>query len=186
MVDYKEVVNSIDVPPNTGVDGFLHTIRSILALPRVQSINIEGSGKVTYKHFALEDEALIGIEFEGLEPWYIIRNAEVQEFFTDYTNAAVVISELFDRVAIEKLHPISFVTGANSIIWEWYEYTTGIRPRAGDQVFGLPLYMDRNAPDSVLILCSGYSRGGALIDTKKSFKIEMFVASAPETTVEVF
>ena len=188
MPDYKEIVNSIDVPPNTGVDGFLHTVRTILDLPRVQSINIDGNGKVTYKHFvADDDEAVIGVEFKGLEPWYIIRNAEVQEMLVEHSSAATVVASLLDRMSLERLHPIAFVTGANSVLWEWYRTTTGDHLQSNDYLFGLPLYLDRNAPDSVLLLCAGYSRSSALIDTKKSYKIEMSVGreQVPLTTVEV-
>jgi hypothetical protein len=187
MPEYQEIEDSLDIPKNTGIEGFLRTIKEILQLSRVQSININAKGRVSWRRFVLDGEqGVVGADFADLEPWGIIRNGDVTELPIVSTNAALVLAFMLDRAALEKLHPIAFVTGAETVFWDWYSDSTGQDLMAKDQVYGLPVYTDRHAPDTALILCIGYSRDAALIDTQKSYKIEMDYVLAPGQFVEVF
>jgi hypothetical protein len=181
-MEYKLISDEVEIPKNTGMEGFLHTVKEILKLPRVQSINIDARGKVKYERYLADgEEPKIGIDFKGLEPWGVIRNGEVEELSVPMKSAMSVLDMVFEFVQREKFFPIAFVTGANSILESW------MRCSPKTSLFGLPIYRDRNCPDTVLLLCAAYSRDAALIDTQKSFKIEMvIVESGPDQDVEVF
>jgi hypothetical protein len=186
MDEYREISESISVPKNTGIDGFLRSIKTILQLPRVQRIVIDSKGKVTYDRLVLNGESKpVGVDFEDLEPWGVIRNGEVQEISMYSNNAAIVITALLDHVSLEKMYPVAFVTGANTIFNKWYTQTTGFRLTSDQFICGVPLLKDRNIPDTALIVCATAYIKGALIDTQKSFKIEMAYIDVPNTTVEV-
>lgn len=174
MAEYKEVVDTVEVPKSTGVEGFIRLLREILHLPRVQAITIEANGKVSYRHFVLNGETRpIGIDFKGLEPYAVIRNAPIEELQVHIGNAAIIVTSVLDQAVREKLHPIAFVTGANSVLWKWYASTTGFSLQSQTHLCGLPIHKDRHAPDTALILCAAYSRGAELVDTQRSFKVEM-------------
>ena len=188
MSELQLVTESIDVPRNTGIDGFLHTVREVLKLSRVQSINIDGKGKVTYKRYTDDDDRrLVGIDFTDVEPWHLTRNAPdgVEELLLSSTNAAVTLTAMLDRASYEKLYPVGFVSSPNTMLWGWYQYTTGFSLGSHERLCGVPVYYDRHVPDSALILCASFSRDGALVDTQKAYKIEMDYLVAPSTDVEV-
>jgi hypothetical protein len=187
MPEYRRVEDSIEVPKNTGVTGFLRTLEQIIRLPRVQDIRVDIKGKVSWSRYVLDGESEpLGVEFEDLEPWAIIRNSEVVELPVRSTNVALVLSMMLDKATSEALHPIAFASGADTVLWEWFADSTGYRLGSNNSVMGLPLYLDRHAPDTALILCAAYTKGAALIDTQKAYKIEMDYTAAPGTYVEVF
>ena len=76
---YKEITKSINVPSNTGTDGFLRTVAEIIKMPRVQTITIEASGKVSYTRYTEEGEEELNVDFTDLNPYYIIRNSDLEE-----------------------------------------------------------------------------------------------------------
>ena len=188
MSDLQLVTQSIDVPKNTGIEGFMLTLRELLKLPRLQSVNIDAKGRVTYKRYAEEGERQkIGVDYEGVEPWHIARNAPdgVEELLLSSPNAAVTLTAVLDRASGEKMFPTAFVASPNTILWKWYQYTTGFALGAQRHLCGLPIHFDRHIPDTALILCSSFVREGALVDTQKAYKIEMNYVVAPTTDVEV-
>jgi hypothetical protein len=187
MPEYREIEETLNVPKSVGMEGFLRTIREILKLPQVMSVNIDANGAVTYRRFVMENEpATVGIDFSDLEPWGVIRNGEVEELPVLSQSAAIVLGMMMDRASAEKMHPVAFVTGANSVFWEWFFDSTGHRITSREYVLGLPLHTDRHAPDTALILCAALTRDAALVDTRKSYKIEMNYLLGPNTVVEVF
>lgn len=188
MDEFKKVTDTIEVPANTGLDGFLETIRTYLRMPRVQEIRIDARGKVVVERFAREDDSdrNVGVDFGELQPHSIVRNSQVEEVaMYDGANASVVIGSLLDMVAVAQLKPLAFMTGADSALWDWYKMTTGVRLKNKDSLHGLPLYKDRALPDSALVLAAGYGRDAALVDTRQAYKLEMPVYEYPGTTVEV-
>jgi hypothetical protein len=188
MDDFEKVTDTVEVPPNTGLDGFLHTIRTFLRMPRVQEIHVDARGKVTVERFARRDDGdrNVGVDFGELQPHGIVRNTQVEEVaMYDGSNAGVVLGSLLDMVAVAQLKPLAFMTGADSALWDWYKLTTGVRLKNKDTLHGLPLYKDRALPDSALILAAGYGRDAALVDTRRAYKLEMPVYEYPGTTVEV-
>jgi hypothetical protein len=189
--DFQEVEDVIEVPPNTGESGFIHTIRTYLRMPRVQEINIDSRGRVRVRRYAKKNDSdrNIGmdLDFGELQPHGIVRNTRVEEVSVyEGANAAVVLGGLLDLVAVSQLKPLAFLTGADSVLWEWYRLSTGVALKGQQSVHGLPVYTDRALPDTALILASGYGRDAALVDTRLALKIEMPVHSRPETTVEIF
>lgn len=188
MDGYQERVSSIDVPSNTGVEGFLKTLKKILGLPRVQSIHVEANGKVEYRRFVRKDEpdAPINVDYSGLEPWNVIRNGAMQEVtYVPGTPAASVIASLFNVLTQESLVPIAFATGAGSFFWDWHEQS-GVLLARKDAAYGLPIYTDRQMPDYALVLCAAYVRSG-LTDCHRFLMVGMptdeFIP--PETNVSV-
>lgn len=188
MEGYREVTKNIDVPPNTGIDGFMRTLRQILRKPRVQQVVINARGRVSYSRYVRdgEPEETSGFDFDDLQPYFVIRNSDLQELLPPETlSAAAAICMMFDRVAQDRLYPIAFVAGAESSLWDWYQYTTGHIVFSKKQLFGLPVLIDRQVPDSALILCAGFGRDASLIDTQISYKVEIPVYTVPDTSVEV-
>lgn len=192
MPEYKEVTGTIRVPENTGLEGFMHTIQSILKRPRVQELKVDARGQVKYRRFLLEGESdggpnnNFGVDFDSLQPYYVVRNSRVQEFMPPpHLSAAVVVGLMFDKVAKDQLNPLAFVTGKGTALWEWYRFTTGHAPESHDTFFGLPLLTDRHIPDTALLLCAGFGKDAAFIDTRTSYKVEIPVYEPPPSDVKV-
>lgn len=178
-MNFREVTGTVKVPANTGIEGFLHTIKEILKKPRVQSINIDGRGSVSFRFFVSEGDDIentknFGVDFAALEPYAIIRNADIQEVFLPPDVAAsTAVSVMFEKATGDRLRPLAFATGAKSILWDWYRFTTGHELHQTEYFFGLPVLTDRQIPDTVLLLCAGFGKDAAFIDTQASYKIEM-------------
>lgn len=178
--------DKIQVPKNTGVEGFILTLRTILKMPRVQSISIDDKGSVAYKRFIAEgDERSAGIDFGDIEPWHLIRNAELEELQVHSKNAATVLISMLDTAVQHSLYPIAFVVGINSVLWRWYLQTTGSSLTNQYTVCGLPVYQDKSMPDTALALCAAYENDATLIDTKKTFKVEMDMFVSPPMEVDI-
>jgi hypothetical protein len=189
MDGYSERTHAITVPKNTGVDGFLRTLRGILGLPRVRNISIDATGAVRYTRYVREDEpdSPIQVDYTGLEPWAIIRNQELEELpLPPSTPAPSVIAFMFNRLTQDSLAPIAFATGARSEFWRWHERTSGVRLARAGMAYGLPIYTDRQIPDDSLILCAAYIKG-SLIDCHRFLTTSMSDVGfkPPETSVEI-
>lgn len=190
MADYREVTGAIQVPSNTGIEGFLHTISTILRKPRVQRVSIDARGKVSFTRYALVDEAgeeavNCGVDFTDLQPYSIIRNAKVMELLLPTEPAPVSIGRMFDRAATDHMRPIAFAVGADSQLWSWYTLSTGYTISTHEQFFGLPIMGDREIDDAVIFLCTGYGRDAAFSDTQVSYKLSIPQDAFPATAVEV-
>lgn len=163
----------MDVPKGSGVEGFLACVKQVLKLPRVQSINIDSRGKISYTFFLRDGEEAIKAtaKFEELMPYAIVRNGSVVEVPKASSNAAIAIAQLFRAAAIDHLYPVAFVTGALSNLWLWYEKSFNLSPDFKEELFGLPLYVDRHAPDEALLMCTAFSRHRDLSETQKTYKV---------------
>lgn len=179
MAEYKEITGTINVPKNTGIEGFISTIRQLLGRPRLQSIHVDSRGTVTFKRFVEEGEEEgpnnnYGVDLESVQPYHVIRNADILELIPpEGLPSPVVVSMLFDKAAMDKLRPLAWVVGRASLLWRWYQFTTGHALTDRESFFGLPVYPDRQMPDTVLLLCAGYGRDAAFIDTRVSYKVEI-------------
>ncbi len=180
MAEYKEVKGTIRVPPNTGLEGFLHTIKTLMKRPRLQGFEVDSRGIIRFRRFAAEGEEdggpnnNFGVDLEHLEPYHVVRNAQILELVQPpEASAAVVIGLLFDKAAVDQLHPVAFVINTASALWEWYRVTTGYSVKERGRLFGLPVLLDRNIPDTALLLCAGFGRDAAFVDTQLSYKVEI-------------
>jgi hypothetical protein len=174
--EYKEFTDTISVPKNTGIDGFVHTIKEILKRPRVQNVSIDARGKVTYTRYVRNGEIAqsAGVDFEFLTPNYIIRNGVVEEIVVPpNASAAVVVSHLFEAASRDNLYPIAIVGGANTKFWEWHALTTGVELRSRKTAYGLPFLIDRYYDDSILLMCAAYEKGVAFLNTQQTYKVIM-------------
>lgn len=172
-MEYTEVDEEIEVPKGTGSAGFLQAISAILKLPRVQSINIDSRGKVSYRYFTRkgEDAPALKLDFESLKPYAAIRNSEsVEELSEPHATAAIALGQLFDAAAVDHLFPVAFATGASTSFWRWAK-ATDLLLTSREELFGIPFMTDRLIPDSSLILGAAYARGAALVDIRKSYKL---------------
>jgi len=186
----QEVVRTISIPENTGVQGFLRTIEEIIKMPRVQRVIIEAQGTITYRRFVTEGEETepenFNVDLTNLQPHHIIRNTEVEELaYINGSAAPTVVGTMLDRVAVRNLTPIAFVTGTASSLSSWYFYTAGTELQVKDRLFGYPLYKDRAIPDTTLVLCAGYGYTHALVDTRYSVKVEIPVRAVLSENLEV-
>lgn len=175
-MQYAEVTRSIEVPRNVGPDGFVLALKSIIRLPRVQRIEILANGTVSYTYFKLEDapDEPLGVDFESIAPAAVVRNVDMHELeLVEEDPAPVVVCKMFRAARITGLVPISFVTGADSSFWAWHKKVGVDLTDAKDTAYGLPLLLDRHVPDEVLVLCVGYDRNSALVDTVMTIKAVM-------------
>ena len=188
MSEYQEVIDTIEVPDNTGMEGILHTLKTLLRKPKVQEITINGRGIVKCRRYAKENDNTMnaGVDFSDLVPSAIVRNTHVVEVaVTASMNAATVLSSLLDMVSMEQLKPLAFVSGADTSLWQWYRATTFTELNSRESLLGLPLHLDRVLPDTALVLAAGYGRDAALVDARTSFKIEMPQYNYPSSDIEV-
>jgi len=189
-VDYKEVRRTVEVPRNTGVDGFLHVISEVLRRPRVQSLNVDAKGKVTYRVLVRpEDEVAdknIDVDFEHLSPYRLIRNARMQELhYPSSTSASTVVASMLDVAVAGGMTPIGFVVGTQSEFWSWYFFTTREELKDRSALFGYSIYYDKGIPDTSLVLCVGYGKTSSLVDVQLSLKVEMPQCRVLDTDLEV-
>ena len=178
-MQYVEEKKTVVVPKNVGPDGFVLALKNIIKIPRVQRVEILANGTVEYTYFKREGApgASLSIDFETLAPSAVVRNTQMRELeLVEQDTAPVVVCRMFRAVRVEGLVPISFVTGADSAFWKWHDKAgmSGLDD-APDSAYGLPLLQDRYIPDDVLVLCAGYDRNSALVDTVMSFKTVMLV-----------
>jgi len=188
-VEYKEVRKTVEVPKNTGIDGFLHVISEVLQRPRVQSLNIDSKGRVSYRMMVHPNDEQasknVDINFDHLEPYHLIRNAEMREYYVSGESAASVVVNLLDAVSVMGMTPIAFILGVQSHFWDWYHLTTSVSLRDGDTLCGHPVYRDKQIPDTALVLCAGFGKTSSLVDIQMSVKAEMPSCKVLDTTVEV-
>lgn len=176
MSAFKEYQGTVRVPKGAGVDGFLLALREILRRPRVQGIHIDARGTIQFTYIGREDEGPLPspeIQFETVSPLSVIRSGDVVEV-PEQKIAAHAVAALYRAASDELLYPVAFVVGTGTSFWKWHEQTTGIALNAQrEDLYGYPLFYDKQVPEHVLILCTAYMRGGSLLDTRKSFKINM-------------
>lgn len=192
MSEFQEINETVDVPLNTGVEGFIHALRQILKKPRVTDIHIDANGKVSFTRFARPEEPIkhLEVDFESVSPAGLVRNMELQEldYYELVGNAAVCIAAMFSMASTEQMYPVAFLVGASSSLFAWHRKTTGV-PLLNSMAYGFPIIRDRHIPDDVLILVTAYARGGAMSDGKKSYKITMPSLEKPlqeVTPVEIY
>lgn len=175
----KEVRGEIKVPHNTGIEGFIHVLRSLLKKPRIQRVEIDAKGIITFSRFKLVDEDTeeeeqpnFGTDFTSLQPYNIVRNSRVRELqIPDDMTAAVAVGYMFDQAAYDQFTPTAFVLGRASLLWDWYYLTTGHAVRDRKNFFGLPVRTDRPIPDSALLLCAARGNDASFIDTQTTYKV---------------
>lgn len=175
-MEYTKVESTVTVPKNTGVSGFLATIRGILQKPRILSININDKGVVTYVRAVKEGEDVepIDIEFSSLIPSSVIRACqEIVEVNVFGLHAGTAIAQVFNASAIDQMVPIAFCANSATWLWQWFQGQSGLTFARKDEFFGLPMYYDDNLPDTALFLCTAYERSAALVDTRKVYKITL-------------
>jgi hypothetical protein len=171
--EYKEVTDVIEVPKNTGVKGFLRVVEDILKRPRVQNIEIDSRGKVSYRYFARagEEKLPLNTNFDTLMPYMAIRNGIAVELADPSPNAPTALGQLFDMATADHLFPVAWAAGAQSRFWDWYSSSTRLTLSSREELFGLPFLTDRSIPDETLVLGAAYARGASLVDLRKSYKI---------------
>jgi hypothetical protein len=175
MSNYVIKEQVIEIPKSTGIDGFLLVLGSVLKLPRVSDINIEATGVVKVKRWLREEEladSTIQFDFDSVSPYSIIRNGEVQDvgFATEDKTPLWWIGHLFLQAQQDHMHCVSFVTGADVVVFNWCA-AEDLRFR--DELFGLPVLRDRFIDDDVLLLCTSYGQETRMVDVRKSYKLTL-------------
>lgn len=173
MAEYKEITEKVEIPKNTGVEGFIATLRKILSLSRVQSIVINAAGRIQYSRVVREDEEThpLEVDLSTITPSGIVRNNELMELEED-RDPAHAVARMLAQMSTEHLFPVAWVSGPGSTFWLWHEKAKLNLPLR-DEAYGLPFLYDAYFPPTTLVLCTGYTRGCGMIDVKKSFKVLM-------------
>lgn len=189
MSEYRKETHTVQVPKNTGRHGFLRALDRILTLSKVQTIVIKATGLVTYERFVAPGEKdPVGVDYDGLEPYHVIRNGEVIDVPVQQLDEMWrLLFQLFGRAELERLVPVALVTGGNTLLWELLR-REGVPSSTRLMLFGLPVLADRGMPDHTVTLCTAFERTAALIDCHRFFKMDitpLLGAKPPPTTVDV-
>jgi hypothetical protein len=184
MSDYKQVEETVDIPLDTGVDGFLLAIRQILLLSRVIELHINSKGKVTYKRWVRdEDEANtnLRLDFESVTPIGVIRNNNIIDVgvVDAKVSPAVAVCRLLHRIQADHMYPAVLVVGANSVFFDWFRGCGIDIQKNAERFFGHQLMRDRFVEDDVLLVCTSFGSSGSLIDTRTTYKLLLPPREAP-------
>lgn len=165
---------TVTVPRGAGIEGLIALIRQICRYPRVQSIHIDAKSNVTFSYVSREGERALpspDVEFETVLPSSVVRANHIQEI-PEQTNASHAVASLFQAASKDLMFPIAFVMHPGSTFWVWHERTTKMAlDPSREELYGFPLLLDDKLTSDRLVLCSGYMRGGSLLDTRKSYSI---------------
>lgn len=183
-----ERTKTVEVPSNTGIEGFIHVVRLVITMPRVQKLTVDKSGRVTYTQLTPEgeEERNVGFDLSHLAPYHIIRNVRMSEVsYPESMTPTAVIATMFDVVSFSGYTPIAFVASPSTILWSWLYLGDDLELKQRDTLYGLPLLVDKQVPDTALVLGAGTGGSTALIDTKWSVKVEMRRLAAASNTEEI-
>lgn len=176
MPDYHIVKKRVEVPRSAGVEGFLLVVRKVLTLPKVQSLAVTATGQVTYEQAVRSDEDLLDWEadFSSVLPWTVISNGQVDELVLPPDSlASYSLCRLFERAHLEQLFPVALVSGTPTTFWEWHASEGLLTTSPRDAAYGLPFLTDERCPPDTLLLCAAYTRSNAMIDVRRSFKLQL-------------
>ena len=174
MADGIKVSDTVEVPKNTGVSGFLEVIRGILRRPRILSISVDARGKVTYTRYVRdgEDKEPINIDFETFTPMSVIRSCpDIEEVDVLGLHAGTAVAKLFSCAATDQMVPLAFCVHPATGLWAWFKTKGGLALAQRDEFFGFPLAYDDQLPPTALFLCTAYERDASLVDTRKVYKL---------------
>lgn len=182
MSKYVEREDRIEVPKNTGIQGFLKTLDTLLRLPRLQTITIDSRGFVVYKRFVSDDEYNpIGVDYAELQPTSVMRYGTIEEVRVGGM-PYLQLARVLEQVAVEQLEAVAWVVGKGSNLVEWLARSTLAVRR--ERLLGYPVVEDAQMNTTSLVLCAAYARGAAIIDCQRFFKLDMVLPrTAPEVEI---
>lgn len=171
MIEHTE---ELEVPKNSGIEGFLATIKAILKLPAVQRVVIEPN-KIVLTRLIDPNKSNVPVEldFEGLLPYSVLRNCERIREIAPRDSVYSTLVAVMMAASKDRLYPVAFATGADTALLKWYENGTGDELDDEAPLLGIPVYRDRQIEDTHLYLCAARSRGGALVDTVRAYKVQL-------------
>jgi hypothetical protein len=170
--EFERVESTIEVPRETGVDGFVVAIRAVLKQPRVQKVEIDARGKVLVTRFVRANEPVteIGVDFSSVTPSSAVRSGYVIEVQTVPGDSALgVVARLFAACARDQMYPVAFIVGADSSVNAWLA-KSGYDVLLNGSMYGQRVLADRHIPDDVLILATSYGPHGDLVDVHSCYK----------------
>lgn len=191
MTEFQEKTERIQVPTNTGVQGFLRVLEAILKLGRVQRVNINATGVVEYMRYVAEGEDQpqgVQVSLEGLSPRELIIAGQVTEVPSGLLPHQDVM-KAFAAVRMAAMAPVAWVVGEGTVLRQWFQ-ASGVELLDLEEFMGLPVHRAADVADSALILCASHSRQGVFTDCTKFYKVAMAAPvdrqlEAPPTEVEV-
>lgn len=173
--EYERVAYSIDVPRETGVEGFIVAIREVLKQSRVQSVEIDARGKVNVVRFvrASEPRTEISVDFSTVTPAAAVRSGRVIEIVTQPSdNPLEVLLRLYTACTRDQMFPVALIIGADSTFPAWLR-SFGYDVDPLERLYGQPVLSDRHVPDDALILATSYGPNGALADVQHCYKVAL-------------
>ena len=176
--DFERFEETIDVPREAGVEGFLRALREVLTKPRVQEVKIDARGKMHVVRFVRPNEPRdpLNVDFSSVTPAAAVRSGFVIEVPVAAGEEPLrAVCSLFHACELESMYPICFITGADSRLPTWlgidmFDFLNA--PIGSDlKMCGLRLLKDRNIPDDALILATAYGPNADLIDVRNCYKL---------------
>ena len=184
-VEFERIDEEIDVPRETGVEGFILALRTILRKPRVQSVGIDVRGRITVTRFVRAEEPQVefAIDFSSVTPSAAVRSGEVLEVDVPAgEEPKTTVFRLFNEASRDQLYPVAFVVGANSSFYRWLDASAQV---FGNNIFGQRVLKDRQIPDDVLILATSFGPRGELVDVQRCYKITLPLVPSPSAFLDV-
>jgi len=169
------VESTVQVPPKTGVAGFLRTIETLLRLPRLQKVTIDARGAVQYTRLVLEgaeEPEDVVVNFQGLAPYDLIRNSPITEVRdVESLSPAELLLWLLGEVTREGSHPAVWVLHDLKELETWLNLPWFTERTSATSLLGYPLLFDADISPGMLLLGTAPKRGGELVECTQFFKI---------------
>ena len=164
---YRETKFKLPLPVAGGEEVLVHLLRSILRQSHVTLLKLDKDG-VEYARFVKEgEEPILQVDYTGTTPYDIARHGEMEEILLADAPPHSQFVELLQHIDKDGSHPVCFVCGPETDMWEWF----GCKPRP--RLFGVPVYAEVDIGSETLLLCTSYEAGGMMSDIKKTYKINM-------------
>lgn len=182
-MELELVTAAVDIPRNTGIEGFLQMLRSLLRIKRLQEIviSVTRHGSITYKYLAERETEQTALDpcklLENLNPMHYLQRSEMKEVGLQEGEASPqMLLRLFRAAENDGMRPICWVVGAGSALPRWLRKGTTFTEDfayPNETLCGLPILSDRFVPDEALVLCAGHGIGSEMSDARICYKTTM-------------
>jgi hypothetical protein len=175
--EFELIEETTEIPKGSGIDGFLLVIKHILIMPRVQSITIDGRGKIHMKRYARKDEPTVQsmLDLATVEPATIAMANTIEEVVYDQHDlrgAIDIVCMLMSKASVDKLYPVCFLAGVQTPLFDWIRKTS-MFTFSPDSLMGFPVHLLRTIPDDTLLLCTAFGPRASVVDIRHTYKVAL-------------
>lgn len=182
-MNFSKVEDKLQVPANTGIEGFILLFRKILTTPRVQHIAVNVRGEVTVQRLVADEDPSVDvgpleIDFGPLQLPAIVQRAEAVSIDQPLgLPDERIIPYLLSAVQDAHLYPTLFVVQSCSAFRKWLTETTGCVFAGG--CFGLGLEEDPTLPEDALLLLAAPEPSNVPLNATHKFRAALPFTGKP-------